>query len=492
MLQVFRDQVNTSYRNIFRLPPGHILEADANGARTQRYWALDPEREIKFKNRGDYVEGFRENFREAVECRLRSQHPVGTALSGGLDSSSITVTAAKLLQDRQASSPHACSVVFPSLSPLHPEIDEKRFVEIVRRKARIVGHDIRGDLSLPFADTPYDDDEPLPALSLYMSHPIYRKLKELNARIYLTGHGGDDIVSVGDDHFSCLARSGRWEEFVRVAAEVGGRMKTSPEKFFWMYGLEELIALAREGKWGRFLSGSRIVAHALNVPHRQLLIRAGVQPFLPDDAQNALRRVLGRKKLEAQRFPLERLINHDFARRLGMHERWQDYQLAPAHSNTPVRAELVSIYESGVWEFVASVLGQASASYGIDQRFPYYDKRLVEYCIAIPHDQKIHDGWTRSLLREAMNGILPPEIQWRTSKGNLFGNLQTQMRKEIRTRLRNAENQDMIHDYFNMKEVMRVAERFETSPSSVSQEDFFGMFYAVRLSGWLSSNGVQP
>ncbi len=89
----------TFFSGISRLPGAHSVSATAGGLRLHRYWDLDALPSIRLASDGEYVEGFREIFNQAVRCRLRSVGPVGSHLSGGLDSSSVAVTAARILGD---------------------------------------------------------------------------------------------------------------------------------------------------------------------------------------------------------------------------------------------------------------------------------------------------------------------------------------------------------------------------------------------------------
>ncbi len=97
LVPLLEDKVITFYEEIVRLPPAHRMTVSRDGVRIEEYWALDPTREIRMKSGEEYAEAFREIFTEAVHCRLRSAFPVGSMLSGGLDSSSIVCVARKLI-----------------------------------------------------------------------------------------------------------------------------------------------------------------------------------------------------------------------------------------------------------------------------------------------------------------------------------------------------------------------------------------------------------
>lgn len=89
---LFEDQAITFYQNIWRLLAAHSITIGCEETQIRRYWSSDPTREVRLHSDQEYAEAFREIFTEAVRCRLRSAFPVGSTLSGGLDSSSIAST----------------------------------------------------------------------------------------------------------------------------------------------------------------------------------------------------------------------------------------------------------------------------------------------------------------------------------------------------------------------------------------------------------------
>lgn len=97
LVPILEDMEATFFRDIVRLPPGHRLLLDSRGLALQRYWSLDPAREVRLDSDEAYAEAFRTLFTDAVRARLRSAYPVGSLLSGGLDSSSITCAARSLI-----------------------------------------------------------------------------------------------------------------------------------------------------------------------------------------------------------------------------------------------------------------------------------------------------------------------------------------------------------------------------------------------------------
>jgi len=72
----------------------------------------------------------------------------------------------------------------------------------------------------------------------------------------------------------------------------------------------------------------------------------------------------------------------------------------------------------GLIPFFLEVIDRSAAAASVEANHPLFDKRLVEFCLSLPPEQKIHRGWTRMILRRGMENILPKKVQWRTDKNN--------------------------------------------------------------------------
>src|SRR3989449_1054025 len=175
LVPLLEDKEITFYEEIVRLPPAHWMTVDREGIRRQEYWSLDPEREIRLGSDDEYAAAFREIFTEAVRCRLRSAFPVGSMLSGGLDSSSIVCVARELLAQGGCPRPHTFSAVFDDV----PECDERRYIETVLSGGGVEPHLIRGDKVNPVERLEQDlvqQDEPF-----YAPNLLDRKSTRLNS-----------------------------------------------------------------------------------------------------------------------------------------------------------------------------------------------------------------------------------------------------------------------------------------------------------------------
>src|SRR5262249_11708612 len=95
------DHATTIYRNVFRVPPAHFLQVTAEGlTRQRRYWSTDDIKPVRLSSDAAYADGLRECLDRAVRRQMRSMHPIGCLLSGGLDSSSVSVLASRALTER--------------------------------------------------------------------------------------------------------------------------------------------------------------------------------------------------------------------------------------------------------------------------------------------------------------------------------------------------------------------------------------------------------
>ena len=92
------DFTSTFYEGLYRLPPAHCLTVDASGLQIRRYWALQPVTELQLDSDEAYAAAFLMVFTKAVRSRLRCAGPVGSMLSGGMDSGSVVAVATRLLQ----------------------------------------------------------------------------------------------------------------------------------------------------------------------------------------------------------------------------------------------------------------------------------------------------------------------------------------------------------------------------------------------------------
>ena len=145
------------------------------------------------------------------------------------------------------------------------------------------------------------------------------------------------------------------------------------------------------------------------------------------------------------------------------------------------------VLTGGLQPFALEVFDKAAAAFGIDLRHPFWDKRVVEFCLALPSEQKLHQGWSRIILRRAMADVLPTEVQWRTDKTNFLPNFSHGLLAFERERLDEVIlwGSEAIKEYVDILALHEAYRRFVSSPSRGKASEVFAMWRAISLALWL-------
>ena len=418
----FGDKTITYYQDIERLAPGHCATVSTEGVVERQYWTLDLHREVRLSSDEEYAEAFRDLFLEAVSCRLRSAYPVGSTLSGGLDSSSIVCAGRdRLGKQGDGRQLHTFSAVFTEAV----SADESSFIRAVVDQGGVIPHYTHPDRESPLIDLEWMFDllgEGFWGPNYAIALGVFQSAQQCGVRIVLDGSDGDTTVSHGFDYLLKLVRSGQWQTFAGEAAAIterfADRRYATRKGIFRSFGLPYLAGLARKGRWGAFARGVNQAGPLFGLSRRSLLLEAGVIPLAPPFARNVLQRSRNNHRASSK-VPEYGLVDPEFAERMDLHERRaaadQRWDRLPETERTSHFREL----DSGALPYSLELANRMAAGHAVEVAFPFCDKRLVEFCLALPPEQKLRDGWSRFVMRNAMEGLLPPEVQWRGGKGAL-------------------------------------------------------------------------
>lgn len=459
------DKEHTFYDGIMRLPPAHALTVSREGVRPWQYWRLAPERELRLANDEAYAEGFQEVFTEAVQCRLRSAFPVGVRLSGGLDSSSIACVARQLRAAQYGEPIKVFSGIFSGLPPkLRTKVDEREYMEAVVAQGGFEPHYTRADLLSPLAGLEEIlrlQDEPFFVQGHFLVRAILKKAQELGVRAMLDGYEGDLAVSHGDLYLTELAVAARWEEFATMTHKFSSNWETMNRRYppglvFWRYGFKPLTRHFTAGRWVTFTRQLNDVTTYLGISRKQVL-RRSISGMVPQ----AVRRVW-RNRHADEPDKGSSLINPQFLKRIGAPEE------LPFDVSTQ-REGHIKILESGMLTHALEGVNKLSLAFGVEPRHPFYDRRVLEYCVALPPEQIFFDGWPRGIMRRAMEGILPPKIQWRLSKADHGVNFAYNLIRHEQPRLDKllSEELDVVRPYINVAAVRKAYREYVSQPTMV-------------------------
>ena len=358
----------TFYRAVRKLPAGHALtvepEAGPNAGsagrvrvRIERYWRPEQTPAARPASDDAHAEQFLDLYGKAVRDRLRGG-PVGVHLSGGLDSSSVAVLAARELRRQGRPAPPAFSWL-PALGDAPPR-PEYALVDVVCAQERLqVFHGAPGPEEV--VDV-LRRDGALPGGYFHFNEEmVLRRAAAMGVRVLLVGGGGDECVSFnGRGHLAHLLLSGRWR------------------------------ALAAE-------------CRAQDGPAWRSLVRI-VLPLLHPALPVMLRRWRNGESVRRRWF-----IDPGFARRANP-------LVLPVQRLIGVRRAQLGFLQDGRLGDGLEQWRARGVRRGIEYRYPLLDRRLLEFALGLLPEQFRRPGHNRWLMRHALRHVLPPEICWNRSK----------------------------------------------------------------------------
>jgi asparagine synthase (glutamine-hydrolysing) len=351
---------------VHKLKPGHLLIVSAkDGIRVREYWdvVFDPD---YGKPEQYFVERLRDLLEQSVRLRMISDVPLGAFLSGGIDSSAVVATMARLGTGR---------VKTFSIGFTEPEYSELAYARQVVQKFDTDHHElvlepnvlgIIDDLAW-YLDEPFGDSSAIPT---YM----VSKMASEHVTVVLSGDGGDELFA-GYDRYLVEQRErkmARIPEPVRQAAGLVGRSM-------------------REGMKGRnFL--------------RHLALNGADRYF---DAC-----VLFRKFEKASLFTPDAYSEIQDRDSLGL---WRDFlQKSRMHWLSALQYLDIKNY---LPNDIMTKVDRMSMAHSIEAREPLLDHKFIEFAATIPPELKLKGVTTKYIFKKAMEGILPDQILYRPKRG---------------------------------------------------------------------------
>lgn len=197
----------TMFEGILQLPPGHFMRITDDSAEINSYWNPNPSKEAVSINISDneLSQNFLCLLSDSVKLHLRSDVPVGTCLSGGLDSSTITAIINKIKKDEETSSEISSAQNTFSAVFSDKRFDESEFIDIAVKSSDVAAHYIRPSPKQLWDDIDhliYSNDEPFMQLTLYSQYCVMREISK-NVKVVLDGQGADELLGGYIAYFYC-------------------------------------------------------------------------------------------------------------------------------------------------------------------------------------------------------------------------------------------------------------------------------------------------
>jgi asparagine synthase (glutamine-hydrolysing) len=362
----------TIYKDVFRVRPSHIMRIDSSGSTTQnRYWSPDDVKAVRLRSDQDYADGLRECLDAAVRRQMRSAHPIGCLLSGGLDSSSVAVLAANALAAKNQRLMAFTGVprrAFEGAVPAGHYADETPYVDAIAKAAENIDVTyVRNDESDDFAEL----ERFFVALEGPVRNPanlgwvlaLLRLARTQGRRVLLGGLHGNYTIS--------------WSGWSQAVDHLlGGR---------WLTALRQWRLYYHRTPYSRWTAT------------RNLFVEPAIPAWLGDWVER--RRHPNRPAAWQEHSP----IRPEFAAAMGVDLRAKknghDFHYR-VRRDERIRG-LLQVDYGGEWH------AAEKAVTGVEVRDPTVDLDVLSYCFGVPPEQYLAEGTDRSLIRRAMWGLLP-------------------------------------------------------------------------------------
>jgi asparagine synthase (glutamine-hydrolysing) len=346
----------TFFEGIQQLRGGHSLTLDLQDPlklAIRRYWELNVQpAQPDHRNENEICEDFRERWETAVRLRLRSDVPVGSSLSGGIDSSAVICQARKLAPGQTFHTFSSCIE--------EKKLDERPYIAAISRAIGSSGH-----LVYPKAASfwkrvdqiAYHQDEPIQSGAVFAQWSVMQAARASGVPVLLGGQGGDETL--------CGYQKYRYFYLWQLLRQ--GNPRAFREGFLGLRnGTQSSWTLTDASRYfpapfrSSFSVADRVCAPAFRDEFASQRISIGATSSIPE-----------RQKLDLTLTSIPSLLHME---------------------------------------------DRNSMAHSIETRLPFLDYKLVEFAVNCPPEVKLKDGWSKWILRKVMQGAMPDEVRLRKSK----------------------------------------------------------------------------
>ncbi|MFN3927498.1 MAG: asparagine synthase (glutamine-hydrolyzing) [Pseudanabaenaceae cyanobacterium] len=349
----------TTFREIKQIPSASFMEISLKdfSVKLHRYWqiSLEHKLDISYQEASNQL---RDLFLKSITLHLRSDVPVGSCLSGGIDSSSIVSTMRYLDPNLNI---HTFSYIADEAS-----VCEEKWVDIVVNKNRTIAHKVHalsGDLVPDLEDLFLAQDEPFGSTSIYAQYRVFQLIKQQGIKVVLDGQGADELL--GGYRSLLIAR---------------------------------LKSLVKQGKWLKAI----LFAWRISLLTRENLFYQVIKRFLPSKIKKLLKLNTSSSGINQSWFST------------------QDINPTPLGidcNSEMLRATLLQTLTMTSVPMLLRYEDRNSMHFSVESRVPFLTPQLAEFMLSLPEEYIISDrAVTKSVFRSAMTGITPSAILDRRDK----------------------------------------------------------------------------
>lgn len=357
----YEDDRTTFFEHIERFPPAHAawFREDGSEERRWRYWTPDYTRIDDGLSPRHAVERFADLMRRSVSMRLRADVPVGSSLSGGLDSS---VIVGYLGRERSDSS--FTQNTFSAVFPADPTMSEDKEIDAVVTHTGVASYRVSPDPLRLIEESRllhWHQEEPFLSASIYLQWCVARLARQHSTTVLLDGQGADELLAGYQFYFRQrqldMLDAGRTSLALRESAKFNRRLRVASEQY--------------AGAQRRFNAS---VAYS-------------------------------EQELRNMGKPLETVFHGEY-----------DVGVSPAKPCFRLRRTLSEALLYNSLPMLLRYADRNSMAFSREVRLPFLDYDLVDFCISLPDHYYVRNGWQKWVLRMAAGKSIPKSIRWRADK----------------------------------------------------------------------------
>lgn len=363
---------NTIFDNIFEVPPGYYVLVNSSGIRKSTYWELPLNSDFKKRNFESTLEEFEHLFNDAVRIRLRADVPVGAYLSGGIDSSVTTSVVKSINPDKL----RTFSIGFKD-----KEFDETSFQSIAVKYLNTEHTYLQcrsRQIADSFSDVVWHSEMPLLRTAPGPMYLLSEVVKKNGFKVVITGEGADELLGGYDIFKEALIRQ-LWAKDPNSKVRPALLKQLYPFlpqmnnanitalKLFYGYQLEE--------------TNSPVYSHLLRWHNT-----SRIKNYLSDEIKTSINGYDPVQEISDK--VKEKFSGVDLLTRA----QWLEMKLFMSGYLLSAQGDRVAMANS------------------VEGRYPFLDYRVIEFCMQLPPEYKIHGLNEKILLKKMMDGKLPEQI----------------------------------------------------------------------------------
>jgi len=364
----------TFFETVSELKPAHYFTYDIEKRKLtmEQYYELqfcDVWEQFDEKKCCEYVEGVKDKILQAVDLRLNADVTVGSCLSGGMDSSAIVCSINMLLKDKSYTSIGPKQGVVTACYD-NSLIDESKWAQCVSdhvsadlHKVFPKGEELIDDLS----DLIFSQDVPFGSTSIYAQYRVMKAARDAGITVLLDGQGGDELFTGYTPYYNTFYAEA-------IKNEDNDLLKTEQN----------------------YVKNTPFGDININTINKKSYVKNVAKKILPYKIKDFLHSVI--------RQPESRYI-------MVSGKSYKKY------SFTTLNQMLYTLMSYTSLPILLKYEDRNSMRFSIESRTPFADDvNLIDYTFLIPGVYKIHNGWSKYLLRESMGNLIPKQIKERTDK----------------------------------------------------------------------------